>query len=319
MIGKVFRSIKRVLRRIFKKPLRMILVLAALALAACIFDGRIADLVRVRFRGISDGELEAHFIDVGQGDSVLIRTKENVILVDAGTEESQYRLLLYLKSFGIKKIDCFVMTHPHADHIGGARRILENFKIGTVVMCGSDSTSVYLESALEVIDEKGIKLIEPIPGDTYGVGEISFRVLAPNEGEDTSGNDGSIVMKVMWGETSFMLTGDAESGSEAKILSVFQPEELKCDVLKAGHHGSYTSTSDAFLDAVKPEWAVISCGRDNPYSHPHSELLDRLRSHGIPDERILRTDRIGDIVFISDGKEVYLFGKREKSADDSAA
>ena len=310
--------IRKAVKELFVKILLVILFVVFCAAAARFSGLDIREFWRLKYRKLSENDLEVHFIDVGQGDSIFIRSKEGVVLIDTGTDDSQYRFSEYLRSYNVKKVDCLVITHPHSDHIGGARRILEDFPVGTVMMCESDSSSKYLETVLNIIDEKGIKLVAPLRGDVYGIGNIRMRILSPPSEADTAENDGSIVMRVEWGETTFLLAGDAESEAEARIIADFPPEYIKSDVLKVGHHGSYTSTSDEFLDVVKPEWAVISCGYMNLYSHPHSEVLRRLKNHGVQDENILRTDERGDIVFLSDGKKVRLFdGQKGRISEPS--
>lgn len=264
-------------------------------------------------RELGDDELELHFIDVGQGDAILLRSNRAAILIDAGTNSSEALLKGYLRSFGVYVIDCFVCTHPHDDHIGGADMILNSFKVGRVLLCDSDSTSYALTGLLDKAKLRGVELVTPEYGAVYTVGDISFRVLAPSAGADTAQNNGSIVVRAEWGETSFLLTGDAERDSEAAMLADFTPEELKSTLLKLGHHGSNTSTSDEFLATVSPEWAVITCGRDNEYGHPHREVLNRLGEYGVPANHILRTDKNGSIVFISDGSGLYLYGEKDEA------
>ena len=263
-----------------------------------------------------EGTLELHVIDVGQGDALLVRTGSSVMLVDTGTGESKYFLKSYLKSRGVDKIDCLVCTHPHADHIGGAEYIVRNFRVGQVMLCGSDSTSPYLANLLSAIEELDIDIAAPEYGAAYELGDITFRILSPYDGFDTSSNSGSIVMRVEWGATAFMLTGDAESDAEAFMLDSFTSDELKSDFIKLAHHGSSTSTSEEFLAAVDPEWVAISCGRDNDYAHPHYEVIERLRKYGIPDDHILRTDISGTIVFVSDGEQVYINGQKPDRSQD---
>ncbi len=259
-------------------------------------------------RNVCDGELEVHFIDVGQGDSILIRSDEAILLIDAGTASSKYELEAYLRSYGINRIDCLILTHPHSDHIGGAAQIISSFKIGSILTGIYDTDSRYQDEMLEAAEENGIETVEPILGADYSVGDISFKVLSPDIGVAYSEmNNNSIAIRLSWGDTEFLFTGDAEAMAERDILEEFY-DELESDVLKLGHHGSSTSTSEDFLEAVDPEWVVISCGKDNEYGHPHYETLRRLEDFGISDDHILRTDKLGSIILISDGETVSLFG-----------
>lgn len=270
-------------------------------------------------RKLADGELEAHFIDVGQGDSILLRSNRTAILIDSGTNDSEEILRRYLRAFGVKTLDCFICTHPHEDHIGGSDMIIDSFEVDRLMLCGSDSASYSLKKLLDKANRSGVELLEPEYGAKYTIGDITFRVLAPGSGLDTASNDGSIVVRVEWGETSFLLAGDAELASESAMLADFPPEELDSTLLKVGHHGSNTSSGDEFLAAVSPEWAVISCGRDNDYGHPHREVLNRLEECGVPADHILRTDRNGSIVFISDGRELYLYGEKSENETEKPA
>lgn len=299
------------------KPLVSILIIAAVLSVCFVFRGELVDTLRGAIgmlRGAESGELELHVIDVGQGDAILIRSDDAAVLVDTGTYDSRGALAEYLRANNAYRIDCLIITHPHADHIGGAEYIVRNFKVGCVMLCDSDSTSASLTRLLTAVDELGIRLTEPSVGSLTEVGDITFRVLSPLPGLDTASNDGSIVMRVEWGSTAFMLTGDAETPAEELILENYPPEELRCDFLKLGHHGSSTSTSGKFLDAVSPGWVAISCGKDNDYGHPHREVLERLRGFGLDDEHILRTDRDGSVVFVSDGREVRFERQYDKAA-----
>lgn len=270
-------------------------------------------------RKLADGELEAHFIDVGQGDSILLRSDRTAILIDSGTNDSEEILRRYLRAFGVKTLDCFICTHPHEDHIGGSDMIIDSFEVDRLMLCGSDSASYSLKKLLDKANRRGVELLVPEYGAKYTIGDISFRVLAPSPGLDTASNDGSIVVRVEWGETSFLLAGDAELDSESAMLADFPAQELDSTLLKVGHHGSNTSSGDGFLAAVSPEWAVISCGRDNDYGHPHREVLNRLEEYGVPEDHILRTDKNGSIVFISDGSELYLYGEKSENETEKPA
>ena len=298
------------------KPLVCVLIIAAVFSVCFGYREALADFISgvIGSPGdLSGGELELHVIDVGQGDSILIRSDDAAVLVDTGTYDSRGELAEYLRANDAYRIDCLVITHPHADHIGGAEYIVRNFKVGCVMLCDSDSTSASLAKLLNAVDELGVKLIEPSVGSLTRVGNIAFRVLSPLPELDTASNDGSIVMRVEWGSTAFMLTGDAETAAEELILGNYPPEELRCDFLKLGHHGSNTSTSEAFLDAVSPGWVAISCGKDNDYGHPHHKVLERLRAFGLDDDHVLRTDTDGSLVFVSDGSEVRLERRYNRS------
>ncbi len=265
------------------------------------------DLSRLGFDSIEPGELRVTFIDVGQGDAILMQTSENTLLVDCGTNASEKELVAALRASRVRTVDCLVLTHPHEDHIGGADKVLEEFRVGRIIMpevsADSDESSVPLERVLEAAEEKSVPIEQPELGASYILGALTFIPIAPAEG--LVGNDASIVLRVEFGETELLLTGDAELASELEMLADF-PALLDCDVLKLGHHGSSSSTSLPFLEAVSPEWIVISCGEGNSYGHPHREVLELLGEYGISDERILRTDKVGTVRLWSDGDEIFV-------------
>lgn len=258
---------------------------------------------------IDDGKLQLHMIDVGQADSFLLRIPdgENVknILIDAGAPNTTRPTTVtdYLSSLGIKELDLLVLTHPHYDHIGVAQNVINSVTVRQVMIPDCDYSSKTWINILETIDKKNIDVIFPEVGQVIDIGEAKMKILAPSDKmlSGKEANDYSIVAKVTYGETSFMLTGDAESDSEAEILKAFPKADLKCNVLKVGHHGSSTSSSQAFLDAVNPEIALISCGKGNDYGHPHKETMQKLGDMGI---NIFRTDEMGTVILVSDGKTV---------------
>ena len=284
------------------------LVTVAVALLYILFGDRLAGLLGRdtgnRPSTAPDGILEVHIIDVGQGDSILVRTDDRVLLIDAGTNSSEDELRAYLDACGIEDIDCFVCTHPHEDHIGGADMILGEYNVERLIMPESESTTVTFTKLLDALEESDAVYTEPVVGDVYTIGGFAFTILAPDESVADDSNNSSVVLRLDYGSTSFMFTGDAEAESEACILAEFSPSELDCDFLKLGHHGSTTSTSEAFLDAVSPEYAAISCGEGNSYGHPHRETLDKLASRGITGDKLLRTDLDGTCVIYSDGERI---------------
>lgn len=250
---------------------------------------------------LTEGELEIHYIDVGQGDSILIRNADHAVLIDGGDTAYREFLVKYLNNQGIKKFDYVVATHPHADHIGGLNVVIENFEVDKVIMPNKSATTVSFEKFIKAMNEKGVGAKEPIAGEKFSLGDLHFTVLAPNSKEYTNTNDYSVVLKLEHGENSFIFTGDAEKLSEKEILE--SGYNIKADVLKVGHHGSSTSTTESFLDEVDPIVAVISLGEGNSYNHPHRETIKLLNSRDI---EILRTDEMGTIILKSDGKEIFI-------------
>ena len=233
------------------------------------------------------------FIDVGQADSVLIRNGNYNMLIDAGNNEDGEKLVNYFKSLRIEEFTYVFATHPHEDHIGGMDDIINNFKIDNYYMSNKLSTTKTFMDVLDALDGRNLKYTVPNKGDTLKLGDANIKVIYP--GDDKSNiNDSSIVLKITYGKNSFLLTGDATSNVERKIYN----EDIKSDVLKVAHHGSSYSSTDVFLDKVKPYYAVISVGKNNIYNHPSNKTLEKLNKRNI---KVYRTDLDGTIVFISDG------------------
>jgi competence protein ComEC len=250
----------------------------------------------------SDGSMAVHYIDVGQGDAQLIVAPDKTaMLIDAGPNSAADRLLAYLDAQNIKELEYAVFTHPHEDHIGGADSVLNKIKVKNVIMPDVTDTSDTFLHMLEAIDKNGSAIIIPEAGQSFMLGDSSFIILAPVTGNYTSLNDWSVVLRLDYGKTSFMFTGDAEIRSENEMMNKFDASEFKCDVYKAGHHGSTTSNSKAFLAVCGPSAAVISCGKDNDYGHPHYEIIKLFSDMGL---EICRTDTDGTVVFKSDGSTV---------------
>jgi competence protein ComEC len=238
---------------------------------------------------------------VGQGDAALIRTEQGDILIDAGTNSSEDELKAYLDRLGVTDIEYAVFTHPHEDHIGGADMVLNTYRVKNVVLPDATSTSKTFGRMMDAIEAEGCEVMEATPDKTFRVGELTCTVLAPMGGSYTETNNYSVVIRAEYGDTSVLFTGDAETVSEKEMLERYRLGGLlDCDLLKAGHHGSDTSSSQAFLDAVTPAFAVISCGVGNDYGHPDREIVSRFESMGIT---YYRTDLEGSIVFVSTGGE----------------
>lgn len=248
-------------------------------------------------------DLTVSYIDVGQGDAALVQCDGRNMLIDAGTNASTDALLSYLSDVGATSYDLVVGTHPHEDHIGGLDRVIEQYDVANVWMPRVQADTRTFEDVLLAIRDKGLKITSPVPGSRFKLGGATVTAFAPVGSAYEETNDYSIVLRIDYGSTSFLFTGDAEAVSEQEMLA--SGVNLKANVLKVGHHGSSSSTSDAFLDAVSPEYAVISCGKDNSYGHPHSATVSKLESHNID---ILRTDESGTIWITSDGEHVTVDG-----------
>lgn len=256
--------------------------------------------VNTESSSFTNGEMKVHFIDVGQGDATFIQTPNGkTILIDAGERDMGNKVISYIQSLGVNTIDVLIATHPHADHIGGLPEVINNFSIGQVYMPKVTHTTKTYEDLLLAIQNKGLKINTAKAGVVLDVDpDIEAVMLAPNGEEYSKLNDYSAILKIVYGESSFIITGDAEDTSEKKMVG--GGLNLKADVLRVSHHGSSSSTIQEFLSAVDPKYAVISVGRDNKYGHPHEEVITRLSNAGID---IYRTDIHGNIVISTKGNE----------------
>lgn len=243
-------------------------------------------------------DFEAHFIDVGQGDCILLRSEGESMLIDAGNNKDGDAVVQYLKNVGITSLDYIVGTHPDADHIGGLDLVINSLQIGKVYMPKKEHTTKTFEDVLLAVQNKGLKITAPKVGDMIQLGSASIMVMGPAVTYEDNNNN-SIVLKVVHGKNSFLLTGDAELEAELDELS--SGMDLSATVLKVGHHGSHSSTSKDFLEAVHPTYAVISCGVDNSYGHPHIETLNYLNEGQV---EVYRTDLSQTIIMTSNGKEI---------------
>lgn len=243
-------------------------------------------------------ELEIHFMDVGQGDATLIKCGDSAMLIDTGTDDKGTAIQSYLRKQGVEKLDYLILTHPDADHIGGAPVILTKFDIGQVFVSDFEKDNATCRKLVQALDDKRLKAQTPEPGSVFGLGTAICTVLGPNREYDTP-NNASVALLIRNGENAFLFTGDAEEEAEQDILAAFP--DIRADVYKAGHHGSKTASTEALLDTVQPKWAVISCETGNSYGHPHAQTLNNLRARGI---LVYRTDEQGSLIAVSDGRDI---------------
>ena len=268
-------------------------LLLALSTTACGGEGQSAPSAAP-----AEGALDVHYIDVGQADSALILCGGESMLIDGGNVADSSLVVSYLADQGVDSLDYVVCTHAHEDHVGGLSGPLSQYPAEHVLAPVTEYDTKAFQNFLKYTRQQGLEVTSPSPGDTWTVGDASVTVLGPQKAyEDT--NNTSIVLRLDYGETSFLFTGDAERDAEADMLEA--GAALQADVLKVGHHGSNTSTSYPFLREVAPEYAVISVGEGNDYGHPHEETMSRLRD---ADVTVYRTDLQGHIVATSDGESI---------------
>jgi beta-lactamase superfamily II metal-dependent hydrolase len=277
-----------------------IVLVSCIITTGCLGNFTIPDFSYNRSTHLADneGKLSVYFLDVGQGDSTLVIFDKKTILIDAGETETGDRVVSDLTTLGVTRIDLLVATHPHSDHIGGMQKVLAAFPVGQVLDAGLPHTSSTYEHFLATIDQKNIPYRVAEQGQTIELDPaLRIFVLSPPEkrfGDDQNTN--SVVLRISYGTTDFLMTGDLGGESEDALARSGYP--LDAEILKVGHHGSFSSTSPSFLARVHPETAIIPVGMDNAYGHPHQQTLDLLEDSGVT---VYRTDRDGTVVVRSDG------------------
>lgn len=258
----------------------------------------------------NDSSFWVEYIDVGQGNSVLIQCDGQYMMIDGGPSSASATVYTILKDNNIKTIDLMIATHPDADHIGGLSGALNYSKVDTFWCPVNKHDTKTFKSVEKYLDKQGKSIVMPAAGDTYSLGNATVTVLGPIYNNSET-NNMSIVTRVTYGNTSFLFMGDAEEEEEEDILR--RNNNLKSDVLMVGHHGSNSSTSNKLLKAVKPQYAVISVGKDNSYGHPTEDTLKKLSS---ADVTVYRTDMQGDVFIASDGKTLTVSTEKNVSAEE---
>lgn len=243
--------------------------------------------------------MAVHFLDVGQGLSILVQSGDETLIYDGGDGEHSSFVVAYLKKQGVSTIDYLISSHYDSDHVSGLIGCLNAFEVKQIICSDYVHDSKTYTSFINAAREEGLALQHPQVGEEFAFGTGKFVILAPETIEENESNDNSVAIKLINGDNSFIFTGDAESSSEAAMCA--SGIDLDCDVLVLGHHGSATATSWELLQASLPEFAVISCGADNSYGHPHKDTMDKLEAMEIP---VYRTDIQGTIVAVSDGESI---------------
>lgn len=253
---------------------------------------------------LPDGELHIYYMDVDQADSIFIVLPDGKnMLIDAGNKTDGEKIVNNIRSMGFDNIDHLIATHPHSDHIGGMEEVVRAFDIDKIYMTKGQTNTKTFQNLLIAIRDKGYRITIAKAGvNIIDENGVSASFVAPNSDIYEDLNNYSAVIKLTYGQNSFVFTGDAEKTSEDEIRS-----NIKCDVLKIGHHGSSSSTSKNFLKKTEPKYAVISCGEGNEYGHPHAEVMRRLNDANI---KIYRTDIHGTVEAISDGVNITFSTER---------
>lgn len=266
-----------------------------------------------------DADLEIHYIEVGQGDCSLIMWEGAAMLIDSGESQYAEKVLEYLDGQGVERLDYVVATHPHSDHMGSMPDVISGIDVGKVIVPKVAEeltpTTVFYDKFLDAASAKAIKFTAAKAGTVYTLNGTtaasvsktppSFEILGPVADYDDL-NNYSVTLKLTYGTTSYLFTGDIEKKAENDILE--SGADVDADVLKSPHHGSSTSSGEGFIDAVSPEICIIPCGDGNDYGHPHAEVVDLLEDYGVES---YRTDQYGTVTVYSDGKEIYVRTEKE--------
>lgn len=289
---------------------------ALLLALSLLLSGCVIEIGAPETRAPVSGEgLTIHFIDVGQADCALLECDGEYMLIDGGNRGDSQLIVSYLEQQGVQSLTAVVCTHAHEDHVGGLPSVLAVYPTEAVYAPTKTYASKIFDSFLYYTDQQGLSVTIPAPGDTLSLGEAVLTVLGPVKSY-ADPNNTSIVLKVEYGDTAFLFTGDMETDAENDMLDYWEGQmDWDCDVLKVGHHGSNTSTGYRFLNEVNPTYGVISVGEGNDYGHPHEEPLSRLKQAGVI---VLRTDQLGHVIATSDGTEVSFTWEKQSAQPEDA-
>lgn len=246
-------------------------------------------LVGCLFQSSSDDVARIHFIDTGNSDAILIEQNGHAALIDGGDNNDETLIVEYIENLGIYDLDYVFATHPDADHVGGLDAVVANFNIGNVFIGNGEATTKTYKDFVNTMINRGVSPSVPLLGESFPLGDATLKIVSVANEKDV--NNCSLVILYTYGQSKILLMGDADQSIEKKI----DVDAIgTVDLIKVGHHGSRTSTNPTFIQAIDPTYAVITCGKDNKYGHPHKETLNTLTQQGI---EIYRTDEMGDIIF----------------------
>ena len=254
-----------------------------------------------------EGDLLVYIFDVGQADCTLICSEDGNILIDAGDKGTQDEIVDMILATGVEELEYVIFTHPDRDHIGGADEVIDGITVENVILpvLYEEPDSIVYEEMMNAIGAKErdgeLVRIDAVSGTVYDMGDLKMKVLAPNAEKYSNINDYSVAVRLDYGESSFLFTGDALERSEKQMLETYSVLELDCDFFQAGHHGAANANTLAFVQAVSPEIVAVSCGAGNKYGHPTQTALENYAAVGAD---VYRTDKLGTIIFVSDGKEI---------------
>lgn len=302
-----------------KKKLFTSIIGVIIVLLSLIFGKELPEGLTDLFSGLSDSQEEfldtggeklvVTYLDVGQADCTILQCGESSMMIDGGGRGTAKEVIEAAEELGIKQFDYIVATHSHEDHIGGLPKVIRAFDVKNVVFREEDKDTKIYEDFKSAVKESGATVIVPKPGVSFEFGNALVEIFAPRETEYDNTNNYSSALVVTFGKEKFLFTGDAEEESEAQMLELGTLPDV--DVFQAGHHGSETSNSEVFLKVVNPAYAIISCGVDNKYGHPHAEVIARFEDM---DMQIYRTDVMGTITIKTDGKTLDI-STQQKNAE----
>ena len=260
--------------------------------------------------------LTVHYLDVGQADCILLESGGEFMLIDGGNRDDGQMVVSYLQSHGVEELRAVVCTHAHEDHVGGLPSVLAVFPTAAVYAPTRTYDSKIFNDFLYYVDQQRLEVTIPNPGDTMTLGGTMLTVLGPVKSY-ADPNNTSIILMADFGATRFLFTGDAEKEAENDMLAYWEGRfDWNVDVLKSGHHGSSTSSGYRFIYETDPEYAIVSCGKDNDYGHPHEETISLYRDAGLP---MLRTDELGSILAVSDGHDITITWEKQQSVPTDLA